>query len=161
MTWMRNETLHSVHLMQPQERNIHNFIFGGYLMRSAYELAFCNASTFLHARPVLLALDEITFRKPVPIGSQLHLASQVVYAEGDPHHSFQISVTADVVDPVARLRETTNVFQFTFKGGEGAVVRRVVPETYAESMRWIEGKRRRLAGAKARAAIEMRLKGSS
>ena len=67
-------------------------------MRLAYELAFCNASVFIKYRPLFLALDEISFRKPVPIGTFLALDSQIVFAEGGDHHSFQVMVKADMLD---------------------------------------------------------------
>ena len=127
-------------------------------MRLAYELAFCNASVFIKYRPTFLALDEISFRKPVPIGTFLALDSQIVYSEGGDHHSFQVMVKADVLDVRNGTRETTNHFWFTFsddpnrvtkKGEQGDYVTpRVMPRTYAESMLYLEGKRRRMEGAK-------------
>ncbi|CAG8725864.1 8794_t:CDS:10, partial [Funneliformis mosseae] len=91
MKWMDETIMESVTLMQPQKRSLHGFIFGGYLMKLAYELAFSNASVFLKSRPTFLALDEISFRKPVHIGSILIMTSQIVYAPGPPHKSFQVA----------------------------------------------------------------------
>ncbi|KAF9130114.1 hypothetical protein BGW39_003474 [Mortierella sp. 14UC] len=153
--WMADTKMSAIQIMQPQDRNIHDKIFGGYLMRLAYELAFCNASVFIKYRPTFLALDEISFRKPVPIGTFLQLDSQIVFAEGGDHHSFQVMVKADVLDVRNGTRETTNHFWFTFtdpsrgeKGNAGYVTPRVMPKTYAESMLYLEGKRRRMEGAK-------------
>ncbi|CAG8590131.1 12710_t:CDS:10, partial [Cetraspora pellucida] len=139
--WMNETTMESVTLMTPQNRNIHGYIFGGYLMLLAYELAFSNACVFLRSRPTFLALDEISFRKPVPIGSILSMSSQVVYAEGPPHKSFQVAVTADVIDIESEKRETTNVFHFTFRSNNVDDVRRVMPRTYYEALKYVEGKR--------------------
>ena len=83
-------------------------------MRLAYELALGNASVFIKYRPLFLALDEISFQKPVPTGTFLALDSQIVFAEGGDHHSFQVMVKADVLDIQAGTRETTNTFWFTF-----------------------------------------------
>ena len=103
-------------------------IFGGYLMRLAYELAFCNASVFIKHRPLFLALDEISFRKPVPIGTFLALDSQIVFAEGGDHRSFQVMVKADVFDIQKGTRETTNNFWFTFTNPkQGSVTPKVMP----------------------------------
>lgn len=61
------------------------------LMRRAYEIAFADASAFLKSRcPNLLSMDEVTFRRPVHVGSLLKLTSHIVYAEGYPHRSFQV-----------------------------------------------------------------------
>ncbi|KAG0286540.1 hypothetical protein BGZ97_007387 [Linnemannia gamsii] len=144
--WMADTKMSAVHIMQPQDRNIHDKIFGGYLMRLAYELAFCNASSFIASRPTFLALDEISFRKPVPIGTFLALDSQIVYAEGGDHHSFQVMVKADVMDVKKGTRETTNTFWFTFTDPVKGT-NRIMPKTYAESMLYLEGKRRRKLGS--------------
>ncbi|GJJ70544.1 acyl-coenzyme A thioesterase 9 [Entomortierella parvispora] len=144
--WMADTKQSSITIMQPQDRNIHDKIFGGYLMRLAYELAFCNASVFISSRPTFLALDEISFRKPVPIGTFLALDSQIVFAEGGDHHSFQVMVKADVLDVKKGTRETTNTFWFTFTDPVKGTPR-IMPRTYAESMLYLEGKRRRMIGS--------------
>ncbi|KAF9581344.1 hypothetical protein BGW38_001681 [Lunasporangiospora selenospora] len=144
--WMSDTKMSAIHIMQPQDRNIHDKIFGGYLMRLAYELAFCNASVFISSRPTFLALDEISFRKPVPIGTFLALDSQIVYAEGGDHHSFQVMVKADVMNVKEGTRETTNTFWFTFRDPVNGTPK-IMPRTYAESMLYLEGKRRRMVGS--------------
>lgn len=64
--------------MFPQERNLHGKVFGGYLMRMAFELCFTNAALFAHHPLRFLALDQINFRNPVPIGAVVRLSSKVV-----------------------------------------------------------------------------------
>ncbi|KAG0361075.1 HotDog domain-containing protein [Gamsiella multidivaricata] len=150
--WMSDTKMSAIHIMQPQDRNIHDKIFGGYLMRLAYELAFCNASSFISSRPTFLALDEISFRKPVPIGTFLALDSQIVYAEGGDRHSFQVMVKADVLDVNKKSRETTNTFWFTFRDPAKGTPR-IMPRTYAESMLYLEGKRRRKVGSQSRRRV--------
>lgn len=119
-------------------------------MLLAYELAFSNACLFLRSRPRFLALDDISFRKSVPIGSILNMSSQIVYAPGPPHKSFQVAVKADVIDFESEKRETTNVFHFTFASKDVDDVRRVMPKTYDEALKYIEGKRHRNVGLKLR-----------
>jgi acyl-coenzyme A thioesterase 9 len=78
----------------------------------------------------------------------------------------QVRVVAEVVDIEKDLREVTNVFYFTLstddpngerllshKSTDDPPVRRILPRTYAESMVWLEGKRRRTQGVRARAAL--------
>ncbi|KAF9180335.1 hypothetical protein BGZ51_006053 [Haplosporangium sp. Z 767] len=147
--WMADKKMSAIQIMQPQDRNIHDKIFGGYLMRLAYELAYCNASVFIKYRPTFLALDEISFRKPVPVGTLLELDSQIAFAEGGKHHSFQVMVKADVLDVEKGTRETTNTFWFTFKNPKKVHdTPKVMPRTYAESMLYLEGKRRGMEGIK-------------
>ncbi|KAL8686556.1 MAG: hypothetical protein Q9224_005411, partial [Gallowayella concinna] len=79
---MSSTTLSSSQIMQPQYRNRHNFmIFGGYLLKTTFELAFCCAAAFSHSRPTFLSLDPSTFENPVPVGSVLYLKATVAYTE--------------------------------------------------------------------------------
>ncbi|KAF5343397.1 hypothetical protein D9757_013817 [Collybiopsis confluens] len=113
-------------LMFPQERNVHQKVFGGYLMRLAYELGFSNASMFCRGRVRFLALDEISFKLPVPIGSILRLTSVVLYDDlvKEPgvdgvesvHQLVNIGVRANVVDIETGTEKTTNEFRFTWQG---------------------------------------------
>eukprot|EP00842_Homolaphlyctis_polyrhiza_P001636 jgi/Hompol1/2473/HPOL_000092-RA len=143
--WMKDAVQESLTVCMPQERNLHNKIFGGYLMRLAFELAYANALTFAESPIVFVALDDITFRSPVNIGSLLSLRSQVVYAPGPPSSSFQVAVKADVINPLASgvKRQTTNTFHFTFAAPNRETVPRVLPKTYEESMAYIDGRRRK------------------
>jgi acyl-coenzyme A thioesterase 9 len=137
-----------VRICHPQDRNIHSSIFGGYLMRESYELAYTTASLFLKGRPFMVASDEIVFKKPVSIGSILFLTSEVTFSQGHPHQTFQVSVTADVLkDLQSGQRECTNVFHYTFSRSEqSSPLRRIMPVTYSESIKFVEGLRRRQMG---------------
>ncbi|CAM4722619.1 unnamed protein product [Leuciscus chuanchicus] len=119
-----------------QERNIFNRIFGGFLMRKAYELGRANACAFAGCRPTVVAVDDILFQKPVEIGSLLMLSSQVCYTEG---MHVQVRVHTEVLDPLTRQHSTTNVFHFTFHVEKE--VPSVVPQSYGESMLYLDGKR--------------------
>ncbi|KAJ3825325.1 Thioesterase/thiol ester dehydrase-isomerase [Lentinula raphanica] len=150
-------------LMFPQERNVHQKIFGGYLMRLAYELGFSNASMFCRGRVRFLALDEISFKLPVPIGSILRLESVILYddffklreesGEENVYQLVHVGVKANVVDIKTGTEKTTNEFRFTWRSeerlkgnaGESGLgpqkVRKVVPKTYREAMLWLEARR--------------------
>lgn len=80
--WMAATQIQSVQIMQPQYRNRHNFmIFGGFLLKSTFELAFTCASAISHTRPTFIALDPSTFENPVPVGSVLYLTATVAYSD--------------------------------------------------------------------------------
>ncbi len=48
---------------QPQARNLHDRIFGGFLMRRAFELAFATAYLFGGDKPRFLEVDDVSFDK--------------------------------------------------------------------------------------------------
>jgi len=125
----------------PQVRNIHNKVFGGYLMKEAFELAYACGRIFSRARPLLLAQDLVQFVKPVEIGSILNLNAKVVRSQGSPHRTFQVSVEASVMDPVTGHSDVTNVFHFIFYT-ESMPVRNVIPQTYLEATEYLMAARR-------------------
>uniref|UniRef100_A0A0G4H7X4 HotDog ACOT-type domain-containing protein n=1 Tax=Chromera velia CCMP2878 TaxID=1169474 RepID=A0A0G4H7X4_9ALVE len=117
----------------PQERNTRGKIFGGFLMRSAYQLAFASASLFFGPLWTcsLSAVDEIVFRHPVEVGSILSYSSKVTYtpseeegegetqedsqAEGHDWAGCQVRVECEVRHLQHRKAFLSNVFHFTFR----------------------------------------------
>lgn len=139
---MADTSLQSTILTMPQSKNIHGKIFGGFLMRNAFELAYTD--TLLHTRGskkeiTFRTVSDISFKSPVEIGSVLQLQSQIVYAEDSCVHT---RVEAVVVDPVSATRNTTNVFHFMFDLGDDLSSPKIMPTTYEESMFYISGRRR-------------------
>ncbi|XP_059900615.1 acyl-CoA thioesterase 9, tandem duplicate 1 isoform X2 [Gadus macrocephalus] len=134
--WMEDAKVKGLEICHPQERNIFNRIFGGFLMRKAYELGWANACSYGGCRPNLVAVDDILFQKPVEIGSLLLLSSQVCYTEGN---FIQVRVHTEVLDPLTGQHNTTNVFHFTFVSDNDVPM--IVPQSYGESMLYLDGKR--------------------
>ena len=77
----KDTSMSSVTVTQPQEKNTKDKIFGGYLMRKAYELSMATALKFCGPKtnPFLLAVDEISFHRPVAVGSLIYFDATVVY----------------------------------------------------------------------------------
>lgn len=145
---MKDTEIETVQLMHPQDRNLHGKVFGGILMRLAFELCFTNVSLFAQGPLRFLALDQITFRLPVPIGAVLRLSSKIVHTtqphEGpDGEAKVHVMVKAEVEEVETGTRRETNTFFFTMaKGGRQPLGRTVVPTTYNDAMFYLEGKRR-------------------
>ncbi|KAL8994243.1 MAG: hypothetical protein Q9169_005737 [Polycauliona sp. 2 TL-2023] len=159
--YMSSTTLSSSQIMQPQYRNRHNFmIFGGYLLKSTFELAFCCAAAFSHSRPTFLSLDPSTFENPVPVGSVLYLKATVAYtepvADGDsdaqadntktnerqekrPGTRVQIRIDSKVRDIEHGSTKPTGQFNYTFLVNKDISV---MPQTYEEFMIWVDARRR-------------------
>lgn len=62
---IRDTYLENSFVCQPQQRNIHGRIFGGFLMRRAFELAFSTTYSFAGVAPHFLEVDHVDFFKPV------------------------------------------------------------------------------------------------
>ena len=115
------QTINSKHLVKDASVYKRSFL-------TAFELAYGNAVMFARSDVRFLSLDDIVFRKPVPIGSFLALSSQIVYSIDS---QFQVSVRADVVNPYENTRDTTNTFYFTFSISP-ILAPRVMPRSYDE-----------------------------
>lgn len=74
--WMEDAKLKNILICQPENRNRFNKIFGGFIMRQAFELAWANTYTFCRKRPFIVHMDDILFRAPVDVGSLLYMNSQ-------------------------------------------------------------------------------------
>ncbi|KAL1960242.1 hypothetical protein VTO42DRAFT_8785 [Malbranchea cinnamomea] len=162
VVYMKDTVLRSAQIMQPEYRNRHNFmIFGGYLLKQTFELAFCCAASFSHSRPTFLCLDPSTFDNPVPVGSVLYLKATVSYTDPPVISSkknatrvdtkkstsqnerkftkVQVRVDSSVRDVEHGTKKPTGVFNYTF------LVERdiqVMPQTYGEFMVWVDARRR-------------------
>jgi acyl-coenzyme A thioesterase 9 len=72
----------AVALMHSQDRNLLAHIFGGHLLRSAYELAYGSALLHGGCHAELLGCSDVSFQQPVPIGCLLEFRAKVgVYRE--------------------------------------------------------------------------------
>ncbi|EXJ80918.1 hypothetical protein A1O3_07206 [Capronia epimyces CBS 606.96] len=141
---MSKSTIHSTQIMQPQNRNRHDFmIFGGFLLKTTFELAFTCAASFSHTRPRFLNLDPSTFEEPVPVGSVLYVSASVSYTEPDPTGGTRIQIMVRThVRPVEhqdKERKSTGTFYYTFFSPDNISV---LPQTYGGFMEWVAGRRR-------------------
>ena len=77
---MSQTLLENTFTAQPQQRNIHGRIFGGFLIRRAFELAHACAYMFSSCRPQTVRVDEIQFKKPVDVGDLVRYKAWVLRA---------------------------------------------------------------------------------
>lgn len=165
---MNRTQLATAAIMQPQYRNRHQtMIFGGYHLKQTFELAFCCAASFAHARPTFISADPCTFRSPVPVGSVLYLTATVAYTDpavvdenGDadgvsssqadrpdgrpPLTRVHVRVDSKVREMEHGTARVTGQFHYTFTVPADV---KVLPHTYEEYMRYIDARRRVRAGA--------------
>ncbi|KAF2013743.1 acyl-coenzyme A thioesterase 9, partial [Aaosphaeria arxii CBS 175.79] len=150
---MDTTRLQTAMIMQPQNRNRHHFmIFGGFLLKQTFELAFTCVAAFAHARPTFVSLDPSTFQNPVPVGSILYLTATIVYTdpplidapgESSDHDSkytrVQVRVDSKVRDVDHGHSKPTGQFNYTFTVEKNI---RVMPQTYQEFMMYLDARRR-------------------
>ena len=151
VVYMDQTRISNAQIMQPQYRNRHNFmIFGGFLLKQTFELAFCCAASFSHARPKFISLDPSTFENPVPVGSVLYLSAIVAYTDpplvsvdGEPASTEYTRVQVRVDSKVRTVEhgetKPTGQFNYTFLIEKSL---KIMPRTYTEFMIWVDARRR-------------------
>jgi acyl-coenzyme A thioesterase 9 len=159
---LKDTAMQNAMIAQPQVQNLHNRVFGGFLMRRAFELAYSNAYLFGGARPIFLEVDEISFASPVDVGDLLVFYSRVLFTENnggylrdfyqqegdlnlpvdDPNPTvalMHIEVEAWVTEPEKVSARMSNQFYFTFavvhEQGRTPRVRKVLPSNIDEARR--------------------------
>jgi acyl-CoA hydrolase len=130
----------------PEHENVPTKIFGGHLIRQAFELSSICAEQVAPHRPVIVAVNRINFVQPVRMGDKLQFLSRAVYS-GDT----SVCVETDIIR-VSRDRTQTNLSNscvFTFANVDDELNPRPVPSiyptTYAEDARYLAAHRRRAA----------------
>lgn len=64
-------------IMHRQDRNNANNIFGGHLLKLAAELAYSTAVLHAGRHCEAIAMGDVTFKEPVPIGCVLEMRAKV------------------------------------------------------------------------------------
>lgn len=125
-------------LMQYQERNRNGKVFGGYLMKEAFDISWVCAS--IHGKmPELLRVDQVLFLKPVPVGSIVEFHSKVTLiqkVEGLGH------VMRVVTKAYNEHKEQTNNFNFLFVVKDEKYEKFILPETFDDILDYHEAQRR-------------------
>jgi acyl-CoA hydrolase len=135
-------TTDSWEIMYPEQENVPQKIFGGYLIRRAFELSSICSELVAPDRPVVVAVNRINFFQPVRMGDKLHYTSRVVYT-----NDCFVCVEAGI-ERISRDRTSkamSNSCLFTFVNVDREMKRLpvppVYPTTYAEDARYLAAHR--------------------
>jgi acyl-CoA hydrolase len=129
----------------PEQENVPKTIFGGYLIRKAYELAALAAEMVAPDRVVPCQVNRINFNQPVLLGDQLKFTARVVYTG-----KTTITVQSDIerFSRSAGDKALSNSCLFTFRNVgndmEPRPVPFIYPVTYAEDARFLNAYRQRV-----------------
>jgi acyl-CoA hydrolase len=129
-------------IMYPEQENVPETIFGGYLIRRAFELSTICSELVAPDRSIVIAVNRINFFQPVRMGDKLHYTSRVVYT----NDSFICVETG--IERISRDRTSralSNSCLFTFVNIDQNMARRpvppVYPTNYAEDARYLAAHR--------------------
>lgn len=135
----------------PEQENVPQKIFGGYLIHRAYQLAAIQAEQIASHRTAVVAVNRINFLQPVRIGDVLRYGSRIVYTG---RTSVAVETRIERMDRGGVVRDLTNYCAFTFVNMDDELrpqpVPAVFPITYDEDERYLAAHRRNRSRAIAR-----------
>jgi acyl-CoA hydrolase len=141
--------------MYPEQENVPKTIFGGYLVRRAYELADICAERILSGRAVIVSVNRINFLQPVRMGDKLHYTARVVYT-GNHTVCVETNIERTSLDRTVRSLSNSCVFTFVHVDRElvPQPVPKVYPGNYGEDARYLEAHRRHMIALAAKNASQ-------
>ncbi len=128
--------------MYPEKENVPRSIFGGYLIRRAFELSSICSGLVATDRPIIAAVTRINFFQPVRIGDTLHFTSRVVYTS-ESFICVEASIKRTSLDRSSKALSNSCFFTFVNVNSELAhqPVPQIYPSTYAEDARYLAAHR--------------------
>jgi acyl-coenzyme A thioesterase 9 len=123
-------------LMHSQNMNVNGHVFGGYIIKEALDAGYVCA--YMHNNreiPIVFAIDNVTFYKPVIIGSVAKFSACVCYV-----HEELIHVAVEVYNYINDIPTLTTVINITYKTSKKT--ENVIPASYECGMKFLEAKRR-------------------
>jgi acyl-coenzyme A thioesterase 9 len=104
---------------QPQHRNTAGRVFGGLLLRRAFELSFACCYLFAGSRPAFFRCDDVSFAQPVDVGDLMRFSARVLAAwrpeDGASPLLVAVEAVAERARPDERSVATTNTFRYVFR----------------------------------------------
>lgn len=146
----RDLTAESWERTYPEQENASRIIFGGYIMRRAYELSSICAERIAPDRPIVAAVNRVNFFHPVSIGDKLRFTSRIVYTEDA---AICVETAIERVSRDRAVRALSNSCLFTFVNVDAELRPRAVPEVHPSD--WEEDARY-LVARRALAALRRR-----
>lgn len=128
--------------MYPEKENVPRSIFGGYLIRRAFELSSICSGLIAPDRSIIAAVTRINFFQPVRIADTLHFTSRVVYTSGS-FICVESSIERTSIDRTTKALSNSCFFTFANVGSNlvHQPVPAIYPATYAEDARYLAAHR--------------------
>ena len=96
-------------------------------------------------------MDHMYFLKPVEIGSIISIKGTVIYSE---ENKLMVEVINEVILPITGEKQTTNVCYFTFAIFKNKEISQhvpfVLPHTYEDGLKYLDGAKRYKLGERKR-----------
>ena len=117
-------------LLLPNDTNTLNNLMGGRLMHWMDIVGAIAAQKHARALVVTASVDNVSFKKPVKLGSVVTLTAKVTRAF---RTSMEVQIIVTAEDMAAGTKETTNTAFYSYVAVDDKVIPKEVPEVIAES----------------------------
>ncbi len=125
-TRMEDTAIINTPQMFPQDKNLHNIVFGGRVVRLAYESAWQTAMPYVKTAPLPVCVDRVDFNKPLSLGDIVKFTSMVTHIG---EKSLNVQVGVEKLDPSTRKPVyTSNICRFTFVSVNDQLEPQTVPK---------------------------------
>ena len=139
-------------LMHPEHANLLGNVHGGWIMKLVDEAAALACMRHAQKKVVTVAIDSMTFRRPIRLGDLIILNAEVLYAG---RTSMEAEVHVQAENPITGERTHTNTAYLVYVAlddyGRPSSVPPLKAETEAEKQRMEEAKERQVQRLKQRA----------
>jgi len=130
-------------LMNPEHANNHGNVHGGWIMKLIDEAGGLACMRHAQRRVVTVAVDTLTFRKPIFLGNLVTITAEVSYVG---RTSMEVEVQVFAEDMIHGTKIHTNTAYLVYvaldKQGRSAPVPGLIPETEAQRQRMQAGRKR-------------------
>ncbi len=130
-------------LMQPESANALGDVHGGWIMKLVDEAGALACMRHAQRRVVTVAIDSMSFRKPVKIGDLVMLTAEVTFVG---RTSMEAEVVVHTENPISGERIWTNTAYLVYvaldEDGRPVAVPPVIAENEAERRKLEEGRER-------------------
>jgi len=130
-------------LMNPEHANNYGNVHGGWIMKLIDEAGGLAGVRHAQRRVVTIAVDTLTFRKPIFLGNLVTVTAEVSYVG---HTSMEVEVQVFAEDVLHGTKIHTNTAYLVYvaldEQGQPASVPGLIPETEAQRQRMQAGRKR-------------------
>jgi uncharacterized protein (TIGR00369 family) len=132
-----------VQLMNPEHANNHGNVHGGWIMKLIDEAGGLACMRHAQRRVVTVAVDTLTFRKPILLGNLVTVTAELSYV-GRTSMEVEVQVMAENVIENTTIHTNTAylVYVALDDTGRAVPVPPLIPETDAERQRMEAGRQR-------------------
>ena len=136
-------SMRTAQLMTPNDANFLGKVFGGSILSLIDLCAAATSSKFAGTMCVTASFDRVDFLQPVEIGELVELDALITYV-GRTSMEVTINVHAThLINKQSRHVNTARVTMVAIRDGKSCEVPRLICETRADKLRFLEGKLRR------------------